>query len=245
MAKKPVILIVDDSPTMAQITSNAVTSFDAYEIVVRENSTRAISYVGNHQVDLILMDIELADSRYDGIETARLIMAKYFIPIVFVTSIDNPEVFSQANLSSFFDVLIKPYDNKMLRMHIEIALQNNKTESRYRSADSYFDALISSFENGIIITDGDGVIVKMNSMAEQISDYSRNLTVGKNILDILQLSIDDGKSGQFLLGFDELLANVGKSQFLLRRDAKIVRIGVSAKQIITKNDSIAYIIELL
>lgn len=68
------------------------------------------------------------DSKYDGIETARLIMSKYFIPIVFVTSIDNPDVFRRANLSGFFDVIIKPYDNKMLLMHIEIALQNNRAK---------------------------------------------------------------------------------------------------------------------
>lgn len=244
MLKKPVILIVDDSPTMAQITFNAVTSFDAYEVVVRENSTRAISYVGNNHVDLILMDIELADSKYDGIETARLIMAKYHIPIVFVTSIDNPEVFSHANLSSFFDVLIKPYDNKMLKMHIEIALQNNRTESKYLSSDSYFDAFISSLSSGILITDAEGRIIKMNSTAEEICDYSRNLTVGKNILDILQLSIEDGRSGQFLLGFDELISNIGKSQFLLSRDGKTVRIQISAKQIQASADSIAYIIEI-
>ena len=244
MPNKPVILIVDDSPTMAQINQNAVESFGKYTVVVRENSTRAISYVGNNKVDLILMDIELADSKYDGIETARLIMSKYFIPIVFVTSIDNPDVFRRANLSGFFDVIIKPYDNKMLLMHIEIALQNNRTESNYRNIDSLFDSYISSADTGIFITDSNGKIIKMNNRAEEISDYSRSLTIGKNILDILPLSIDDGNSGQFLLGFDELINNIGSKQFILRQDGRMLRLSISYQTIQSRGNSQSFVISV-
>ncbi len=192
MEKTPKILIVDDTPLMAKLTQKAVQSF-GYDTEIRKNSTRAVAYVGNNDVDVILMDIELANSLYDGIETSKVIKSKYSIPIIFLTGHENAAIFKEAGLDCNFDVLIKPFDNKMLKMHIDIAIQNSSVEREYRTSEMVLDNIIEKSPNPIFIVYRDGVIFKLNSKTEAFTDYSHGVMLQKNILKVLALTFENAK----------------------------------------------------
>ena len=242
MAKK-LILVVDDQPTASHMVENMLEKFDDYEIAIRDNCTRAISYVGNHDVDLVLMDVSLGDdSIFDGIETARLIMTKYGIPIIFFTSIDKPEVFTKSNLPAYFDVLNKPCDPKFLRLHIEIAIANNNLEHMHKALVNCFDSYLSLNTQPVIITTETGAITIMNTAAETMCNYTCSLTIGKNILDILQISPESAQSTSYFREFDELIAQEG-NQLLLHNDGEILRIVVKIKKFTEKNNQTCYAIE--
>lgn len=162
MEKKPKILIVDDTPLMAKITQKTVESF-GYETEIRENSTRAISFVGNNDVDVILMDIELNNSTYDGISTCKVIKSKYHIPIIFITGHESAKIFQ--DLTCGFDVLIKPYDEKMLKMHIDIALMNAKIEKHYRDAEMWLDVFLAKNKTPVFLTNLDCLLFRANDAA--------------------------------------------------------------------------------
>jgi two-component system catabolic regulation response regulator CreB len=124
-SQKPLILIVDDVPTIATLTQETVEQL-GFATAVRKNATTGLAFVGNNDVDLILLDVELEDSLYNGLETAKLIQSRKDIPIIFLTGDDNIEVFRKADFCSPIYVLMKPYDPKQLKIQIEVALYNRE-----------------------------------------------------------------------------------------------------------------------
>ncbi len=244
MSTKPKILIVDDSKIMAKLTQKMVESF-GYETEVRENSTRAISYIGNHDVDVILMDIELENSMYDGIETCKVIKSRYNIPVIFLTGHENAKIFSDAKLCSMFDVLIKPYDEKMLKMHIDIAVENKKVEGRFRDNELWLNFLLEKQEKASFILDSNGEIIKANKRTEELTDYSSNVIINKNFLDVLPLIVENEKEGFILFSFDELIEfyNDGK-KFITKIDNKKIQLNIQIESLEYRNNIIGYFLEI-
>jgi len=70
------------------------------------------------QPDLILMDITL-DGILDGIETARLIMQQYQIPVIFLTAHSNGSVVTKAKEVSPQGYILKPVLVEDLLQNIE------------------------------------------------------------------------------------------------------------------------------
>jgi DNA-binding response OmpR family regulator len=246
MSKKPVVLVVDDSPVTAKQTQVLLSSI-GYEVVTRESSTRAISYIGNHEVDLIIMDIELMGSRYDGIETSKIIRSKYSIPVIFITGKDDSSIFEEANISNVYDVLIKPYNIEQLRMHIEVTLQNNKIEQRYKELDFWFDSFLATVDYGVYFVNTDGKIVKINQKAEEQTGYTRNSAIGLKFLDIAQIAFDNYDNNDlffFVLDMNELLSNIGNRAFLIVKDNIPTKIEVRIIHVNNKNTSMGYIVEV-
>ncbi len=122
---KPLILLVDDMTAVASLTQETIEEL-GYEAAVRQNATTAIAFVGNHDVDLIMIDVDLADSLFSGIQTAKLIQSKKDIPIVFITAHDEIKSFRKADFNSPIYVMLKPYDTRQLKMQIEVALYNRE-----------------------------------------------------------------------------------------------------------------------
>lgn len=127
--KQPLVLIVDDVKMLAGYTQHVVENF-GFKTAVRYNATTAIAFVGNNDVDLILLDVELQDSLLNGIDTARLIQGKRDIPIIFITGHEDIDVFRSAEFSAPIYVLLKPYEPKQLKISIETAIFNREITNR-------------------------------------------------------------------------------------------------------------------
>ena len=128
-SNKPLILIVDDMSAVATLTQDTVAQL-GYDAAVRPNATTAIAFVGNNDADLIMIEVDLADSLFSGIETAKLIQSRKDIPIVFITAHDDIKIFRDADFNSQIYVILKPYDNRELKMQIEVALYNREIASK-------------------------------------------------------------------------------------------------------------------
>lgn len=246
MPKKPVVLVVDDSPATAKQTEVLLSTL-GYDVVVRESSTRAISYIGNHNIDLIIMDIELMGSRYDGIETSKIIRSKYSIPVIFITGKDDTSIFEEANISNVYDVLIKPYNIEQLRMHIEVTLQNNKIEHKYKELDQWFDSFVSTMDYGIYLVDNENKIVKINQNAEMQTGYTNQAAIGLKFLDIAQIAFDNYDNSDlffFVLDMNELLNSISSRAFLIVKDNIPTKVDIRVIHVNNKNSSMGYIIEI-
>lgn len=201
MDRKPKILIVDDTPLMAKITQKTVESF-GYETEIRENSTRAISYVGNNDVDVILMDIELNNSVYDGISTCKVIKSKYNIPIIFITGHENAKIFQDSQMTCGFDVLIKPYDEKMLKMHIDIALMNAQIERHYRDAEMWLDVYMAKNKKPLFLVNLESLLFRANDAA--IMEYKLKCSTS-NVKSLFSLFAFYDEQGNSIADIEKLI----------------------------------------
>jgi CheY-like chemotaxis protein len=77
--------------------------------------------------DLVLMDIKLK-GKMNGIEAAKEIRSKIDIPVVFLTAYADEYTFRQAQSTDPFGYIVKPFNERELRIVIEIALYKFQAE---------------------------------------------------------------------------------------------------------------------
>ena len=88
MAKKATILIVEDSPDIADSLADAF-RFDGFDVLKAATAVQALQIASEHRPELILMDIQLPDM--DGLAVARTLKsdpAVKHIPIIAMTAYD-------------------------------------------------------------------------------------------------------------------------------------------------------------
>lgn len=84
--------------------------------------------------DLVLMDIVL-DGRIDGIEAAGQIHARFNIPVVYITAYSDDTILSRIKATEPFGYIIKPIDERELRMVIEVALYKHKMDRKLKESE--------------------------------------------------------------------------------------------------------------
>ena len=113
------ILYVEDDPINAFVMAKFLHK-DFTMTHVPDGET-CLDYLSSHQVDLILMDINLGKGKIDGLETMKRIKAKpdyKTLPIIAVTSYALPEDEERFLNEGFDDYLSKPVERQLLLAHI-------------------------------------------------------------------------------------------------------------------------------
>jgi len=75
--------------------------------------------------DLILMDINIEGSK-DGIQTAKEILSRWNIPIVFMSAYNDKETIREVLSISLYGFISKPFDERELFIACELAFENFK-----------------------------------------------------------------------------------------------------------------------
>lgn len=112
------ILVVDDSKAISQMVAECVKTL-GHEVAYAENGEQCVQHVAEHEVDLILMDVEMPGM--NGIEaTKRLREQKKadWFPIIFLTSRDDDESYVSGILAGGDAYLAKPINP--LRLQITV-----------------------------------------------------------------------------------------------------------------------------
>lgn len=128
------VLITEDQSKQRQILGAIISSLgDEIEVKYAKNSASAYKILMETTVDVFLIDIILdTDAQGDtsGIRLAKEIrtIPKYqFTPIIFVTSLEDPEIYAYRELHCY-GYIEKPFDKNNVRLLVKDAL-NFKTQS--------------------------------------------------------------------------------------------------------------------
>ena len=125
MEDKKFILIVDDEIIGAMSLAEHIRFWGYYNCEIAGSVEEAISEVERCRPNLAIMDIKLGENTRGGIEAAKKILAKYRIPIIFITGYDIEELRmeSPGELTLFMS---KPLDLDLLKGAIKTLLEKNK-----------------------------------------------------------------------------------------------------------------------
>ncbi|MBP1624626.1 MAG: sensory transduction regulatory protein, partial [Acidobacteria bacterium] len=132
------ILVVEDETIVALDLQNSLKIL-GYEVVgTASNGPDAIAKATKTRPDLVLMDIILQGDM-DGVQTAEAIHAQLNVPVIFLTACADEKTLQRAKVTEPFGFMIKPFEDRELHSHIEIALYRNTMERRLReSEERYF-----------------------------------------------------------------------------------------------------------
>ena len=136
---KPTVLIVDDEQVTRLRLQHLLRAIDC-ECLIGKNGREALEIVSAHDVDLILLDIQMPE--LDGFKTLRLLRQLYDcsrVPIIMMTATECREQIVEVFESGANDYIQKPIDDVVVSARIKNQLilcraQRELKESRERYA---------------------------------------------------------------------------------------------------------------
>lgn len=146
MMKKASILVVEDELIVAE-NLRLILGGMGYDVPETACSAEeAFRSVDEQHPDLILMDIVLEGSEFDGVETARQIRSRYDIPVVFLTAYADDETLDRVKVTAPFAYILKPFNERELYSAIELALHRHHMEQEIKKRDNILFALSFAVE---------------------------------------------------------------------------------------------------
>lgn len=150
------ILVVDDSQFNLMVVQKALEK--DYEVTTKLNGKEGIKFAKNNAVDLILLDIEMAE--ISGIDTIKLLkkdsrLAK--IPTIFLTGLTDHEVERTCLDLGARDFITKPFNEPVMLQRIKMVLEledlrkNLERQVRYKTEEleKLTAKIITTFANSI------------------------------------------------------------------------------------------------
>ena len=162
------ILMVDDSHLTSAIMSEYLIS-KGYEVEVVTTGEEAVEYVSStNNLDLILMDIELA-GKMSGIDAAREIHKIQEVPVVFFTANASDEIRREIREVKAYGYLMKGMDRTVMLSTIEMAIQLHET---YESASMYHHIIENQVNEVYLFRQHDFAVLQTNLCAGKRTGYS-------------------------------------------------------------------------
>jgi len=125
------ILVVEDNRTLARDLEQRLGRLGFAIAGVTGLGEEAIMLAENERPDLVLMDIRLG-SAMDGITAAEQIRARHGVPVVFLTVFADHATLKAASVTDAFGYIVKPAQDRELRIVIEMALYKHAAEQNRR-----------------------------------------------------------------------------------------------------------------
>ena len=126
--KKHKILIVDDSQTNVDYLLSILQQTD-YLITTANNGATAITKAKGNSFDLILLDVVMEG--IDGFEVCRELKsfpASKDVPIIFLTSLTDPQNISKGFEYGAVDYVKKPFNQSELKARVQTHLELKKSK---------------------------------------------------------------------------------------------------------------------
>jgi PAS domain S-box-containing protein/putative nucleotidyltransferase with HDIG domain len=164
------ILIVEDESLVARDIENMAVSL-GYEVCgIASTGEQATEMAARHRPDLMLMDV-IIKGKLDGISAAEEIWEAFHIPVIYVTAYADEITLKRAKITEAFGYILKPFDERELKIAIEMAFYKSRMDVRLREREEWLSALVKSIGEGVIATDQAGLITFMNPLAEQLTGW--------------------------------------------------------------------------
>jgi PAS domain S-box-containing protein len=132
------ILVVEDETIVSLDLQNSLKILGYTVVGSASSGPEAIAKAEATHPDLVLMDIILKGDM-DGVQTAEAIHARLNVPVIFLTACADEATLERAKVTEPFGYMIKPFEERELHSHIEIALYKHRMEKQLReSEERYF-----------------------------------------------------------------------------------------------------------
>lgn len=191
--EKSRILVVEDEAIIAMELENQLQSL-GYEVTsMVDTGEKAIEKAEMDDPDLILMDIRIKGNM-DGIDTAEEIRNRFGIPVVFSTAYLDGERIERAKITMPFGYVLKPIQERDLKVTLEMALyvakvdaERKKAEKALKKNEENLRTTLNSIGDAVIATDIKGTITGMNPVAENLTGWKRTEAEKKPLTEVFNI----------------------------------------------------------
>ncbi len=134
------ILVIDDEIDICN-NIKAILTDEGFNIQIAHNSDDALNYINKHSYNLIILDVWLDNSKYDGLEILKQIRKNLTIPIIVISGHGNIEMAVSAIKDGANEFIEKPFNTERLLLSVNrsIELYEVKDENRSLKEGNVFD----------------------------------------------------------------------------------------------------------
>jgi PAS domain S-box-containing protein len=180
----PSILVVEDEGIVARDIQHRLESIGYRVPEIAATGKDAITRALDLKPDVVLMDIMLKGPM-DGIEAAAFIREKLDVPVVYVTAYAEEEVLKRARVTEPYGYIVKPFEDRELQAAVEIALYRHRAERRMAESEKRYRTLVTSLQEGIMMTDVEENIAYANPALCEMLGYREDQLVRMNLGDLV------------------------------------------------------------
>jgi DNA-binding LytR/AlgR family response regulator len=166
MSGKVSILIVEDEIMIAEDIAMRLEEM-GYEVsAMVDNVDEAVQWLEENQTDILLVDISLHGNK-SGIDFARIVNERFHLPFVFLTSLSSHAIVKMARKVKPAAYLLKPFNDRQVKVSIDIALQNFYGDDRVKEPE--FSPEPASLPQNIVIQMPQCLFLKKNTSYQKVS----------------------------------------------------------------------------
>jgi PAS domain S-box-containing protein len=186
---KAKIMIVEDDRIVAEDIQESLKKLGYAVSAIVSFGKEAIKRAKEDNPDLVLMDIVLS-GEMNGTEAADLIRSQFNIPIVYLTAYADEQVMERAKITEPYGYIIKPFEDRELKIAIEIALYKHKMEKKLKESEAWFSTTLKSIGDAVISTDTKGYVTFMNPVAESLTGWSQDEAIKRPLNQVFDIIND-------------------------------------------------------
>jgi len=142
------ILVVEDETIVSLDLQNSLKLLGYKVVGAASNGPDAIAKAESTHPDLVLMDIILKGDM-DGVQAAEAIRARLNVPVIFLTACADEATLQRAKVTEAFGYMIKPFEERELHSHIEIALYKHRMEKQLRESEERYCLATQGANDGL------------------------------------------------------------------------------------------------
>ncbi|MBN1499875.1 MAG: PocR ligand-binding domain-containing protein [Spirochaetes bacterium] len=203
------ILLVEDEVLIALAEKTVLEKY-SYNVTIVNCGEDAVKFInGSEKIDLILMDIDLGEG-LDGTETAKIILDKYEIPVVFLSSHTDPEVVGRTEKITSYGYVVKNTGITVLDASIKMAFklfnsrqQLYEKQNEIEAANEELESAIEELEvtNEELVTSNIQYERLQSELIESRNHLKKSEAILRDKLDIIlnpETDIDDIDLSKFI-----------------------------------------------
>lgn len=142
------VLVVEDESIVALDIRHRLQTMGYSVVGLALSGEEAIQLAHALRPDIALMDIRLKGP-LSGIAAAEQLQTQLDLPVVYLTAYADQATLERAHVSKPFGYLIKPFEDRELKITIEIALYRHQIESRLRQSEAQLRAAQDDLERRV------------------------------------------------------------------------------------------------
>jgi two-component system, sensor histidine kinase and response regulator len=212
LLKKPLILIVDDTPENLKVLSNILHA-KGYNISISTSGKSALESVNTEIPDLILLDIQMPGM--DGYETIKALKQTNArdIPVIFLTVFAEADRIVQAFELGAVDYITKPFNipelTARVATHLEIKMAREKLIELNATKEKLFSIISHDLKNslGSVLNFSDLLMGKLDDLPmDKIHEFVGLIQKSsKNTFELLENLLDWSRlqTGKFTRKIDK------------------------------------------